>query len=56
MEKTINIIKYSGEIEAFNIEKLKRSLRNSNTSEQLVNEISEEIQKHLTDGMTTKSI
>lgn len=56
MEKTINIIKYSGEIEAFNIEKLKRSLRNSNTSEQLVTEIAEEIQTQLSDGMTTKRI
>jgi hypothetical protein len=56
MEKTINIIKYSGEIEAFNIEKLKRSLRRSRASEQLVTEIAEEIQTQLSDGMTTKRI
>lgn len=56
MEKAINIIKYSGEIEAFNIEKLKRSLRHSKASEQLVTEIAEEIQTQLTEGMTTKRI
>ncbi len=56
MEKAINIIKYSGEIEAFNIEKLKRSLRHSKASEQLVTEIAEEIQTQLTEGITTKRI
>ena len=56
MEKAINIIKYSGEVEAFNIEKLKRSLRHSKASEQLVLEIVEEVQKQLTEGMTTKRI
>jgi len=56
MKKAINIIKYSGEVEAFNIEKLKRSLRHSKASEQLVLEIVEEVQKQLTDGMTTKRI
>lgn len=56
MENAINIIKYSGEVEVFNIEKLKRSLRHSKASEQLVVEIAEEVQKQLTDGMTTKRI
>ena len=56
MEKAINIIKYSGEVEAFNIEKLKRSLRHSKASEKLVLEIVEEVQKQLTEGMTTKRI
>lgn len=56
MKETINIIKYSGETEAFDIEKLKRSLRQAKASEQLVNEIAEEIQINLLDGMSTKSI
>ena len=56
MEKAINIIKYSGEVEAFNIEKLKRSLRHSKASEQLVTEIAKEIQTQLTERMTTKRI
>lgn len=56
METAINIIKYSGEVEAFNLEKLKRSLRHSKASEQLVSVIAEEIQTQLTEGMTTKQI
>ena len=56
MKKAINIIKYSGEVEAFNIEKLKRSLRHSKASEQLVLEIVDEVQKQLTEEMTTKRI
>lgn len=56
MEKTINIIKYSGEVEVFNIDKLKRSLRHSKASEQLVMEIAKEIQTQLTEGMSTKHI
>lgn len=56
MEKAINIIKYSGEVQAFNVEKLKRSLRHSKASEQLVQEIAQEVQEQLTEGMTTKRI
>ncbi|CAM3268736.1 ATP cone domain-containing protein [Aequorivita lipolytica] len=56
MEKTVNIIKYSGEVEAFDIEKLKHSLRQSKASEKLVAEIAQEIQTRLTEGMTTKHI
>lgn len=56
MEQITDIIKYSGEVEAFNIEKLKRSLRHSKASEQLVMEIAEAIQTQLTDGMTTKRV
>lgn len=56
MKKAINIIKYSGEVEAFNIEKLKRSLRHSKASEQLILEIVDEVQKHLKEGITTKRI
>ena len=56
MEKIINILKYSGETEAFNLEKLKRSLRHSKANEKVVNEIAEEIQSQLTEGMTTKRI
>ncbi len=56
MEKAINILKYSGELEAFNLEKLKSSLRHSKAGEQLVMEIAEKIQTQLTEGMTTKQI
>lgn len=56
MGKAINIIKYSGKVEPFNIEKLKRSLRHSKASKKLVQEIAEEVQEQLTEGMTTKRI
>ena len=45
-----------GKVEAFDLEKLKRSLRHSKASEQLVTEIAEKIQTQLIDGMTTKRI
>ena len=56
MKEPIHIVKYSGEIEAFDIEKLKRSLRHSKASEPLVKEIATEIQSQLREGMTTKHI
>jgi Holliday junction resolvase len=56
MKKEINIIKYSGEVEVFNPEKLKRSLRHSKVNEQDIKEIEEEVNMHLIDGITTKRI
>lgn len=56
MSKTINIIKYSGEVEAFNIDKLISSLRRSKAREDLVIQIAKEVQNNLKDGMTTKQI
>lgn len=52
----MNIIKYSGEVEEFNIDKLKNSLRRANAEESLVLKISKEVQDSLHDGMTTKKI
>ena len=52
----MNIIKYSGEVEEFNIDKLKNSLRRAKADESLVLKISEEVQDSLHDGMTTKKI
>ncbi len=56
MSKAINIIKHSGEIEAFNINKLIRSLRHSKVNENTVIQIAREIESHLQEGMTTKQI
>ena len=56
MKNTINIVKYSGAIEAFDLEKLKNSLRRANTKEPLILEITDEVQSTLKDGMTTKQI
>ena len=56
MKNTINIVKYSGAIEAFDLEKLKNSLRRANAKEPLILEITDEVQSTLKDGMTTKQI
>ncbi len=56
MKKSINIIKYSGEVEEFNIEKLTNSLRRAKADESVVLKIAEEVQSRLKEGMTTKQI
>lgn len=56
MSETINIIKYSGEIEVFNVDKLIRSLRHSKANEEVVMQIAKEVQSTIKDGMTTKQI
>ena len=49
MKNTINIVKYSGAIEAFDLEKLKNSLRRANAKEPLILEITDEVQSTLID-------
>ncbi|MDG2431401.1 ATP cone domain-containing protein [Flavobacterium sp.] len=56
MKNIINIVKYSGEIEAFDLDKIQNSLRRAKTDEPLILKISDEIQSNLKDGMTTKQI
>jgi hypothetical protein len=56
MKKIINIVKYSGVIEEFNLDKLKNSLRRAKAEESLILKIAEEVQSNLKDGMTTKQI
>lgn len=56
MKKTINIVKHSGEIQEFNLEKLKSSLRRAKASEDVVLEIADQVQRNLVEGMTTKKI
>lgn len=56
MKNIINIVKYSGEIEEFNLDKLKYSLRRAKANESLILKIAEEVQSNLKDGMTTKQI
>ncbi|MBT8315456.1 MAG: ATPase, partial [Maribacter sp.] len=56
MKKSINIIKYSGEVEEFNIEKLTNSLRRAKADESVVLKIAKEVQSRLKEGMTTKQI
>ena len=54
--KSITIIKFNGDIEEFNVEKLKTSLRRSKASEDEIDEIVENIMPTLYDGMLSKEI
>ena len=54
--KIISIKKFNGEIEEFNVEKLKTSLRRSKASESEIDEIVEQIMPTLYDGVLSKEI
>ncbi|MDE3741099.1 restriction endonuclease [Maribacter polysaccharolyticus] len=54
--KTIHIKKYSGELEAFDVDKLISSLRRSQADESLVLQIAHDVESKIEDGMTTKKI
>jgi len=56
MKKNIQIIKNSGEKEIYDQSKLYNSLSKSNASKKLTNEILDEINTIVKDGMTTKEI
>jgi len=56
MSKSVLIKKYSGEYEAFDINKLINSLRRSKADEDLVQSIVLKVQDELEEGMTTKKI
>lgn len=56
MKNGINIVKHSGEIQEFNLEKLKASLRRAKASEELIVQIADQVEGNLTEGMTTKQI
>jgi len=56
MSKSVLIKKYSGEYEAFDINKLINSLRRSKADEGLVQKIAFKVQDELEEGMTTKKI
>ncbi len=56
MKETINIVKHSGEIEEFDLNKLKNSLRRSAVDERLILKIAAEVESNLREGMTTKQV
>ena len=56
MKESISIRKRSGEIEAFNLDKLKNSLRRASVDEQLILKIAAEVEANIKDGMTTKQL
>jgi hypothetical protein len=56
MKNAINIIKQSGDIEVFDVEKLIKSLRRSQADEALIQQIVTEVQRAIYEGITTKQI
>lgn len=54
--EVVKVLKYSGELEAFDVNKLISSLRRSKADESLVQDIARSIQDKIEDGMTTKKI
>ncbi len=56
MTDTIKIKKNTGEWADFDLEKLKQSLRHTQASENLINDIANEVQDVLYDGISTKKI
>ena len=56
MKSLINIVKKSGDIVAFDVEKLINSLRRVHASEDIIQQIVSEIQSTIYEGITTKKI
>jgi hypothetical protein len=56
MKTTINIVKHSGDIVPFNVDKLINSLRRAQSSEATIQEIVEQVGNQIYDGITTKKI
>lgn len=56
MNKPLLIKKYSGEYEAFDINKLINSLRRSRADEDIIQDIARKVQEQIEEGMTTKKI
>lgn len=54
--KEIYIKKFNGEIELFNVEKLKTSMRRSKATEEQINSIVKQILPSLYDGIPSKDI
>lgn len=52
----INVIKASGELEPYNESKLRRSLQNAGASHLVIDHITQSINDHLVDGITTQKI
>jgi len=54
--RPVNIIKSSGNVVPFSIEKLQQSLRRSGANEDTIRDISGAVEDHLHEGMTTRNI
>lgn len=55
-QKSINIIKSTGDLVPFSIDKLKRSLQRSGTADAVINEVANEVVSCMHEGMTTREI
>ncbi|EIA07312.1 ATP cone domain-containing protein [Flavobacterium frigoris] len=56
MTNTINIVKHSGDIVPFDVEKLITSLKRSQANEELIQQIVQQVNASLYEGITTKQI
>ena len=56
MNKSVLIKKYSGEFQAFDVNKLITSLRRSQADEDVVQHIAQKVEEQIEEGMTTKKI
>tara|TARA_R100001039_G_C1813416_1_gene84468 strand:- start:98 stop:940 length:843 start_codon:yes stop_codon:yes gene_type:complete len=56
MNKSVLIKKYSGEYEAFDVNKLINSLRRSRADADIIQDIARKVQEQIEEGMTTKKI
>lgn len=56
MKDSINIVKYSGDVVPFDVNKLINSLRRAQASEELIQQIVEQVEDQIYDGITTKKI
>tara|TARA_R110002050_G_scaffold83254_5_gene177928 strand:- start:13980 stop:14828 length:849 start_codon:yes stop_codon:yes gene_type:complete len=56
MKKTVNIVKHSGDIVSFDVDKLINSLRRVQASEEVIQQIVEQVENQIYEGITTKKI
>tara|TARA_R110002049_G_scaffold62255_1_gene166584 strand:+ start:6801 stop:7634 length:834 start_codon:yes stop_codon:yes gene_type:complete len=52
----INIVKYSGDVVAFDVDKLINSLRRAQASDEMIQQIVAQVENQIYDGITTKQI
>jgi len=56
MKQPINIVKYSGDVVAFDVDRLINSLRRSQANEESIQQIVAQVENQLYDGISTKKI
>jgi transcriptional regulator NrdR family protein len=56
MAKSVNLIKHSGDVVPFDRKKLIHSLQRARASDVLIQQIVEQVEHQIQDGMTTKKV